>query len=690
MRKIFCVTVLGAISTLSALAQTQRLPLIPQPREFQSRSDISLAHGLSAAVRTADKEDAFAVDDLLAYLKEQGVARSAAVGARLYLLHDTSVAGKRALEQEKIAFDKAMDDEGYVLFTTKNAIYVVAHTGTGIFYGAQTAKQLVSGSGTDAVIHGAVIRDWPAMKWRGVHDDLSRGPFPTLEFQKKQIRTFAAYKLNTYSPYFEHTMQYSANPLPALPGGSMSKQDAEALVEYAKQYHVTIVPEQEAFGHLHHVLTLEQYAPLAEVPSGSVLAPGDPGSIKLIGQWFTELASIFPGPFLHIGADETFELGQGRTAEEVKQRGLGAVYIDFLTRIHQELEPLHKRLLFWGDIAMHDPPLVKNLPKDMIAVAWEYSPQDDFNKWLDPYTQAGLETWVAPGVNNWSQIYPNNDMALRNIRDFVATGQKAGSSGMLNTIWDDDGEGLFAQDWYGILFGATAAWQSGTSDIDTFAKNYGPTFHGDTTGDLSQAQQIMTSAFVTLNKAGLGYGTDSLFWIDPWSAAGQATAAKIKPILPELRTDAERALTLIAQARNTGKLREIDAVDALELGARRLDFIAFKFQTAPDMASEYVRIYETYKSADASKVGPRELYGLNGRCLDLRMGYGYLEDFYSSVWLKENRPYFLNNITTQYNMAMQLWTSRAEKLRGVRQQWTLTHTLPTPESLGIAEAPKAN
>ena len=44
------------------------------------------------------------------------------------------------------------------------------------------------------------------MRYRGFHDDLSRGPVPTLEFQKKELRTFAAYKINVYSPYFEHTL----------------------------------------------------------------------------------------------------------------------------------------------------------------------------------------------------------------------------------------------------------------------------------------------------------------------------------------------------------------------------------------------------------------------------------------------------------------------------------------------------
>jgi hypothetical protein len=670
-----------------AATLAQRPALIPQPREFESRDNISLARGVSVSA-SKDAEDAFAADDLVAFLKDRGVERSGK-GARIYLLRDDSSAGKRALGAEKIALDQPMMDEGYALFTSKKDVYVLAHSATGLFYGAQTVKQLVSGAGDHASFLGCVIRDWPAMKYRGVHDDLSRGPVPTLEFQKKQIRTFAAYKMNVYSPYFENTMQYASNPLPGLPGGSMSKADAQALVEYAKKYHITIVPEQEAFGHLHHVLTWQQYSNLAEVPVGAVLAPGEAGSLQLIKQWFTELAAIFPGPFLHIGADETFELGQGKTADDVKQRGLGAVYIDFLTKIHAELEPLNRRLLFWGDVAMNDPALVPKLPKDMIAVAWHYEPEADFSKWLDPYTHAGMETWVAPGVNNWNRVYPDNNLALGNIQGFVAAGQKAGSTGMLNTIWNDDGEGLFSEDWYGILFGAAAGWQSGASDIAQFQRDYGKVFHGDATGDLDQAQIALMQAHAALQKVGLEDARDSLFWLDPWTAEGQETAAKIKPALDAVRLDAERALALIAQARQAGNLREPEAVDAIELGARRIDFLAFKFQTADDIAENYQRLYQNQNDPETRKHMSRDLWnlsGVNGRCEDLRDGYGYIRDLFKDAWLKENRPFWLDNVTAQYDMAMQLWIARADKLRSARRQWMATHTLPTPEALGMAQA----
>ena len=149
----------------------------------------------------------------------------------------------------------------------------------------------------------------------------------------------------------------------------MSAEDARALVAYAAHFHITVVPEQEAFGHVHHLLNWEMYAPLAETPHGNVLAPGQPESLALTQRMFQQLAALYPGPFLHIGADETVELGKGQTKAQVDSRGLGAVYLETLQRITQSLAPLHRKLLFWGDIAMHEPELVKQLPPDFKACA---------------------------------------------------------------------------------------------------------------------------------------------------------------------------------------------------------------------------------------------------------------------------------------------------------------------------------
>ena len=485
-----------------------------------------------------------------------------------------------------IEFDPAMHDEGYVIAPMgESGIDGPRRYPSGLFYGAQTVKQLIRGSGKDAVLLIPTIRDWPAMAHRGLSDDWSRGPLPNMEFLKREIRTLAAYKYNIFSPYFEHTFAYSSTPVAAFPGGAMTPDEARELVAYAAKYHITIIPEQEAFGHLHHVLKFEQYSPIGETPHGHVLAPGDPNTLPQIASWFGDLAKVFPGPYAHIGADETAELGLGRTRDEVKQQGLGKVYLDFLSKIHATLEPNHKRLLFWGDIAVNSPELVGTLPKDMIAVPWEYDAAPDFTKQIEPFTKAGLETWVAPGVNNWSRLYPNNNEALGNIRAFVRDGQKLGATGMINTVWNDDGEGLFDQNWFGVLFGAAAAWQPGESAEAAFTDSYGLAFHADPTGKISQAQREIMAAHALLKTAGLEDANDSLFWADPFSPQGQQIAAKIGPALHDLRLHAERAITLLAEAREAARdqhreLANTEALDALELGARRIDFVGFKFQNA--------------------------------------------------------------------------------------------------------------
>jgi hypothetical protein len=77
------------------------------------------------------------------------------------------------------------------------------------------------------------------------------------------------------------------------------------------------------------------------------------------------------------------------------------------------------------------------------------------------------------------------------------------------------------------------------------------------------------------------------------------------------------------------------------------------------------------------------LSGANGRCEDLRDGYSYLRSRFSAVWLTENRPYWLENVTARYDAAIQLWIARSGKIVAARQQWNNNRTLPAPEEIGI-------
>jgi len=675
----------------AALPTCADLHLIPAPRECVSVTTIPIG-GVGFFVAAGGAEDGFAAEDLTEQTLGKRVVTKDAPFIRLE--RADTLPAKALLESNHLTFDEEMHDEGYVLAPDGNGgLAVIAETAAGIFYGVQTVKQLVRGTGKDAVLLAPVLRDWPAMAHRGLSDDWSRGPIPNMEFLRREIRTLATYKLNIFSPYFEHTFAYASTPVAAFPGGSITPAEARQLVEYAAQYHITVIPEQEAFGHLHNVLKFEQYSGLGETPHGSVLAPGDAETLPGIKGWFDELADVFPGPYAHIGADETFELGMGRTGDDVKKRGLGAVYMDFLTQIHTALEPNHKQLLFWGDIAVNSPELVGTLPKDMIAVPWRYDAEPDFTALILPFTNAGLETWVAPGVNNWNRLYPNNNEALGNIRAFVRDGQKLGSKGMLNTVWNDDGEGIFDENWFGVLFGAAASWQPGESSEDAFKASYGQAFHGDATGKIDQAQQALMAAHALLKTAGLGDAQDSYFWIDPFSPQAQQGVVKLRPVMSELRLDAERAITLVAEARAAGTLENPEALDALELGARRIDFVGLKFQAADDCAALYEQARTLAASNDKAARGQvaELLYTIgsnNGRMQDIRDGYTLLRELYRQAWLRDNRVYWLQTNLDRYDQAAELWIARGDKWQSqVIQHWYDTHTLPTPEEAGLPVAP---
>jgi hypothetical protein len=724
------IFLLAAASAGRGAAQIP-LHLIPMPREVRSVAVQPLAAGVQITCPApCAAEDAFATNGLKTFLASRNVAVNSTSPVNILVTRYGSPLSQSIYKESlppgspeaSAGMPEAMKAEGYAIIPDGRGLAITAASAEGVFYALQTVKQLVEAyPGQAPVLHTAAIRDWPAMRYRGLDDDLSRGPVTTLDFEKKMIRTLAAYKINIYSPYFEHTAAYASNPLPGPPGGTITAADAAALLAYARDYHITIVPEQEAFGHLHHNLTWETYQPLAETPHGAVLAPGQPGSLTLTTQMLNELAAEYPGPFLHVGADETVDLGLGQTKPDVDARGLAPVYLDFMQRIVASLAPLHRKLLFWGDIAQDAPDLLKQLPasfkQSTIAIAWVYSPEPKgYEKFLKPFSEAGFETWVAPSVNNFRKVYPNNNYALANIQGFARDGQRMGSSGLLNTIWNDDGEGLFNQDWYGILFGAAAAWQPGESSIPEFENSYAQVFHNDATGKLNQAQiELMAAHALLKEQAKVGDASNSLFWLDPLSKDGQKIASEIRPYTHELRLHAEAALTLIAQARAaagsrpvpasalgtfydaavygaaSSNLAEPDAVDALELGARRMDLIGLDFQLSDEIVEGYQRAFVMQTTTDRKQRAAvaRELSdinGINGRIEDIRDTYALLRDMYESAWLASNRPYALRPVLEHYDYTVGIWQARSDRLRSALRQWNDTHTLPAAAELGLPES----
>lgn len=674
-------------------AEAQTLQLVPEPKQLQSHAgSFSITSKTRIVVNTAHAgEDRLAAETLADEIE-------AATGQKLKIITSRSLPKENAiylarvtddrrlgpaLEAAGLAIDDKFNAEGYALDAGEKRVIVAARSGEGVFYGAQTLRQLIHpGAGNQASVPSVAIKDWPAMRWRGVHDDISRGPVPTLDYMKKQIRTCAAYKLNLFSLYIEHVFDYQSHPLIGPKEGSLTASEITELVTYARRYYVTILPEQQAFGHLHHVLKNEIYSDLAETPHGHVLAPVNDKSYELIKDLYAELVPLFPGPLFHIGADETFELGQGQTKDRVKEVGLGRIYLEHLKRVSEIMKPYNKRLMFWGDIAMRYPELLNILPRDVIAVAWGYGPSQSFDNLLKPYKDAGLELFVSPGANNWNRIFPNLEAAFINVKNFVRDGQKYGALGMLNTTWDDDGEALFGMTWPAIVFGAACSWQEGEAGIESFKSNYDWAFYRNDDHTFRDAIQELSRSHSLMKSAGLGEAYDGAFWSDPFTELGAESAANAVPAARELRLAAERALASLY--RNRVKARaNADTLDYLIFAAIRLDLLGMKFQFASEMSKYYWDAYLNMSDRSRVRRDLNEITSINARLEDLRDATTRVRAMYSALWLKENRPYWLGNVLVRYDNLASLFQTKIQSVQAAEQQYRQQQVLPTPQEMGF-------
>jgi hypothetical protein len=81
-----------------------------------------------------------------------------------------------------------------------------------------------------------------------------------------------------------------------------------------------------------------------------------------------------------------------------------------------------------------------------------------------------------------------------------------------------------------------------------------------------------------------------------------------------------------------------------------------------------------------------EISGNNGRCQDLRDGYSALKAEYSQVWLGENRPYWLNNVTVRYDLEIERWQRRGNQFEMAVRAWHSGQDLPAASLLGLPAA----
>lgn len=395
--------------------------------------------------------------------------------------------------------------QGYTLRITGDAarpVTIESPTAAGARHALATLTQLLRQYGPR--LPALDMTDSPAFPTRGVMLDVSRDRIPTMPELFSIIDQLAELKYNHLQLYTEHTFAYAGHEEIWQGWSPITPAEAIELDTYCKARGIALAANQNCFGHLAVWLRHSKYAHLAETHgdwkfyhwtrSGPFsLCPSDPGSIKLVDDWLDQLLPCFSSGLCNINADETFDVGWGRSKDEVAQRGRAAVYFDFIHKICDAVRRHGHRPMFWADIALSlekeaethygaasaDESARRRLldslamiPEDMIGLAWGYEPEAPFGHWCDLLRSASREAWVCPGTSSWRSTTGRTSERRANLDRAAREGLEHGATGFLVTDWGDVGH---TQQWpislHGIAEAAQAAW-AGSLPADTATGYY--------------------------------------------------------------------------------------------------------------------------------------------------------------------------------------------------------------------------
>jgi hexosaminidase len=298
--------------------------------------------------------------------------------------------------------DELGSPEAYRLTVDEHAVVIDGVGREGLFYGAQTFRQLLGPAAFRRApvtsertweVPPVTIGDAPRFRWRGLMLDVARH-FMSKDGVLRYLDLMAAHKLNVF--HFHLTddqgwrveikryprltevgswrartkFGHGASPLweEKPHGGFYTQDDIREIVAYAAERHITVVPEIDVPGHSQAAITA--YPELGNTDvidttsltvwdswgiSLNVLAPTD-NTLRFYEGVFEELLELFPSEFIHIGGDECAK-EQWRESPLVQARieELGLADEDelqswFIGHFDKWLSARGRRLIGWDEI----------------------------------------------------------------------------------------------------------------------------------------------------------------------------------------------------------------------------------------------------------------------------------------------------------------------------------------------------
>jgi hexosaminidase len=321
-------------------------------------------------------------------------------------------------------------DESYALSIARSGVRIRAHSEVGVMRAFATLLQL--GRRTDEGVSWPVgrIEDAPRFPWRGLMIDVARH-FQSPEALRRQIDAMELVKLNVLHLHLSdaEAFRVESRLYPRLHefasfGRYYTQDDIRALVAYAAERGVRLVPEFDLPGH--SLAMIAAYPMLASAPPpdppwtlpvrrNAVIDPTREEVYDFLKALLGEMSGLFPDPYLHTGADEVNGVEWSENpaiAAFMKERGYGdadALQAYFSARMHTIVTGLGKTMIGWDEV------YAPGLPDDVVVQSWTSS------KMTGRAARAGHRVIVSAGYYlDW--LTPSAALHSRDPLDLTAHG----------------------------------------------------------------------------------------------------------------------------------------------------------------------------------------------------------------------------------------------------------------------------
>ena len=340
--------------------------------------------------------------------------------------------------------------EGYELDVRPSRVIARAPETAGLFYAIQTIRQLlppeilrdapIRPSGAAWTMPSVSIEDQPRFTWRGAHLDVGRHFMP-VDFVKKYIDLLALHKMNTFHWHLteDQGWRIEIRKYPNLTavgawrketlvghgqrdaaqwtfdgephGGFYTQDEVREVVAYAKARFITIVPEIEMPGHT--VAAIASYPALgvtgAAIPVATSwgvfddILNADPATVAFMQDVLSEVLTLFPGTFIHIGGDEAAKTKWAASPAiqaRIKELGVGdehGLQSWFVRQMDAFLTSHGRRLIGWDEI------LEGGLAPNATVMSWR-----GVQGGIDA-ARAGHDVVMAPGSHTYFDHYQSRD-----------------------------------------------------------------------------------------------------------------------------------------------------------------------------------------------------------------------------------------------------------------------------------------